>query len=224
MRSTQVNTERQPATGVPTAVDLKLEVIAIPVSDVDRAKAFYGGLGWTLDADFMIGKDFRAVQLTPPGSPCSIHLATTGVPGSAKGMFLVVSDIDAARKDLVAHGTEVSDVFHFDSDHHPVPGPGPQGQSYVSYASFKDPDGNQWVIQEINRRLPGRGLSLDVATLTELFQETEQRHGAYEPTAPKHHWSGWYAAYVVARERGRTPDEAANEATLHIEGALAAQG
>src|SRR5204863_798695 len=122
-------------------LDLKLEVISLPVSDVDRAKAFYENLGWTLDADFMVGKNFRAVQLTPPGSRCSIHLATTGVPGSAKGMFLVVSDIDAARKDLVAHGTEVSDVFHFDSDHHPVPGPGPEGQTYVSYATSTDPDG-----------------------------------------------------------------------------------
>ena len=119
MSSTQVSTERQPATGVPTAtVDLKLEVIAIPVSDVDRAKAFYAGLGWTVDADFMVGKDFRAVQLTPPGSPCSIHLSTAAVPGSAQGMFLVVSDIEAARKELIARGVDVSEVFHFDGDHH----------------------------------------------------------------------------------------------------------
>ncbi len=204
-------------------VDLKLEVVAIPVSDVDRAKAFYGGLGWRLDADFMIGKDFRAVQLTPPGSPCSIHLNTTAVPGSAKGMFLVVSDIEAARRQLIARGADVSDVFHFDGDHHPVPGLGPEGQPYAWYASFNDPDGNQWVVQEVTTRLPGRGLSLDVTTLTELFQETEKRHGTYEPTAPKHHWSGWYAAYVVARERGRTPDEAAGDAVLHVEGSLAAQ-
>lgn len=201
-------------------VDLKLEAVAIPVSDIDRAKAFYGGLGWRLDADFMIGKEFRAVQLTPPGSPCSIHLDPTGVPGSAKGMFLVVSDIEAARKDLIARGASVSDIFHFDGDRHPVPGPGPEGQSYVSYASLKDPDGNQWVIQEVKTRLPGRGLILDVATLTDLLRETETHHGDYEPTAPKHHWSGWYAAYVVARERGRTPDEAVRDATLHIEGTL----
>ena len=209
-------------TQVPGAatVDLKLEAVAIPVSDVDRAKAFYGSLGWTLDADFMIGKDFRAVQLTPPGSPCSIHLVTTAVPGSAKGMFLVVSDIEAARKEIIARGVEVSDVFHFDGDRHPVPGLGPEGQSYVSYATFNDPDGNQWVLQEVKTRLPGRGLSLDVATLTELLRETEKRHGDYEPTAPKHHWSAWYAAYVVARERGRTPDEAVRDATLHIEGTL----
>jgi catechol 2,3-dioxygenase-like lactoylglutathione lyase family enzyme len=225
MSSTQVSTEQQTATDVSTVamVDFKLEAIPIPVSDVDRAKAFYGGLGWKLDADFMVGKDFRAVQLTPPGSACSIHLSTTAVPGSAQGMFLVVSDIDAARKALIARGVDVSEVFHFDGEHRPVPGPDPNLPSYGSYASFGDPDGNRWVLQQVTTRLPGRGLSLDVATLTDLFQETEKRHGAYEPTAPKHHWSGWYAAYVVARERGKTADEAAKEATLHIEGALAAQ-
>ena len=179
MSNTQVSTEQPRAARIPAAatVDLKLEVIAIPVSDVDRAKAFYGGLGWTVDADFMVGKDFRAVQLTPPGSPCSIHLSTTAVPGSAQGMFLVVSDIEAARKELIAHGADVSEVFHFDGDHRPVPGPDPKLPSYGSYASFSDPDGNRWVLQQVTTRLPGRGLSNDVATLTELFQETEQRHG-----------------------------------------------
>src|SRR5678816_2739776 len=114
MSSPQGRTERQPAPGVGTAtsVDLKLEAIPIPVSDVDRAKAFYEGLGWRLDADFMVGKDFRAVQLTPPGSPCSIHLNTTAVPGSAQGMFLVVSDIAAARNELTVRGVDVSAVFH----------------------------------------------------------------------------------------------------------------
>ena len=223
MSSTQPSNEE--ATSIPkvATVDLKLEAVAIPVSDVDRAKAFYGNLGWTLDADFKIGKDFRAVQLTPPGSPCSIHLVTTAVPGSAKGMFLVVSDIQAARTELIARGVDVSDVFHFDGDHRPVPGMGPKGQSYVSYASFNDPDGNQWVLQEIKKRLPGRGLSLDLTTLTELLREAETRHGAYEPTAPKHHWSGWYAAYVVASARGKTPDEAAKDAAHHIASRLAAQ-
>ena len=226
MSSTQVSPEQQATNRVPIAatVDLKLEAIPIPVSDVDRAKAFYEGLGWRLDADFMVGKDFRAVQLTPPGSPCSIHLSTTAVPGSAQGMLLVVSDIEAARNELIKRGVNVSAVFHFDGDHRPVPGPDPKLPSYGSYASFSDPDGNRWVVQQVTMRLPGRGLSNDVATLTELLQETEKRHGTYEPTAPKHHWSGWYAAYVVARERGRTPDEAANDATLHIEGAPAAQG
>src|SRR5262245_24283645 len=202
-------------------VETKLEVVAIPVSDVDRAKRFYEGLGWKLDADFLIGKSFRAVQLTPPGSQCSIHLATNGVPGSAQGTFLVVNDMEAARKELAAHGADVSATFHFDGDHQPAPGPDPEGRSYFSYASFKDPDGNQWVLQEIKSRLPGRGLSWDLATLTELLREAEKHHGAYEPTAPKHHWSGWYGAYVMARERGQTPEEAVKEATRHIEGALA---
>ncbi len=217
MSSTQMSNEH--ATQIPSTatVDLKLEVVAIPVSDVDRAKAFYGSLGWTLDADFMIGKDFRAVQLTPPGSPCSIHLSTTAVPGSAQGMFLVVSDIEAARKELIGRGVDVSEVFHFDGDHQVVPGPGPKGQPYNSYASFSDPDGNRWVVQEVTTRLPGRGLSNDVPTVTELLREAETRHGEYEPTAPKHHWSGWYAAYILAREQGKTPEEAVKKATLNIE-------
>ena len=214
MSSTQTSTEHPTA----ATVDLKLEVVAIPVADIDRAKAFYGTLGWTVDADFMVGKDFRAVQLTPPGSPSSIHLDPTGVPGSAHGMFLVVSDIEAARRELIARGADVSDVFHFDGEHHPVPGPDPQGPSYRSFASFSDPDGNRWVLQQVNARLPGRGLSNDLATLTDLLRDAEEHHGQYEPTAPKHHWSGWYAAYVLAREQGKTPEEAVKVATLHIEG------
>jgi catechol 2,3-dioxygenase-like lactoylglutathione lyase family enzyme len=226
MSSTQASTEQQPATGVPTAatVDLKLEVVVIPVSDVDRAKRFYEGLGWRLDGEFTNGPDWRAVQMTPPGSPCSIHFGkgiTTAAPGSVKNLYLVVSDMGAARRELVARGADVSEPFHFNSiGGSPEPGPHPQNATYMTYASFSDPDGNSWLLQEISTRFPGRGFSnLDVPALTELLQETEQRHGAYEPTAPKHHWSGWYAAYVVARERGRTPDEAAKEATFHIEGA-----
>lgn len=203
----------------PATVDLKLEVMAIPVSDVDRAKRFYEGLGWGLDADFMVGKTFRAVQLTPPGSPCSIHLSTTAVPGSAQGMFLVVTDIEAARQDLVAHGAEVSPPFHFDGEHQPVPGLDPEGQSYRSYATFKDPDGNQWVLQEIKTRLPGRGLGGDVATLTELLREAEDRHGDYQANSPKHHWSEWYAAYIVARQRGRTPEQAVADGAQHVDAA-----
>ena len=212
-----IETSREPATRTAT-VDLKLEVVAIPVADIDRAKAFYGKLGWTVDADFMVGKDFRAVQLTPPGSPSSIHLDPTGVPGSAHGMFLVVSDLEGARRELIARGADVSDVFHFDGEHHPVPGPDPQGASYGSFASFSDPDGNRWVLQQVTARLPGRGLSNDLATLTDLLRDAEAHHGQYEPTAPKHHWSGWYAAYVLAREQGKTPEEAVKVATLHIEG------
>ena len=140
-------------------------------------------------------------------------------------MFLVVSDLEAARRDLIARGANVTEGFHFDGDHRAVPGPDAERPSYGSYASFTDPDGNNWVLQQVKTRLPGRGLSLDVETLTELFQKkTEGRHGTYEPTAPKHHWSGFHAAYVVARERGfPIPDEAAKDATLHIEGALAAR-
>jgi catechol 2,3-dioxygenase-like lactoylglutathione lyase family enzyme len=218
-----MSTNAASVTGITNAgpVETKLEVVAIPVSDVDRAKRFYQGLGWTLDADFMVGKEFRAVQLTPPGSQCSIHLATAGVPGSAQGTFLVVSDLEAARRDLTAHGANVSEVFHFDGDHHSVPGADSKGDSYLSYASFSDPDGNRWVLQQIKSRLPGRGLPNDVTTLTELLREAETRHGQYEPTAPKHHWSDWYAAFVLAREQGRTSDEAVRDATIRVEGNLA---
>jgi catechol 2,3-dioxygenase-like lactoylglutathione lyase family enzyme len=209
-----------------TTTDLKLEVVVIPVSDVDRAKRFYEGLGWRLDADFTNGPNWRGVQMTPPGSACSIQFGkglTKAVPGSVQGTFLVVDDIEAARAELIAKGANVSEPFHLtEVGGTPIPGRDPEGRSYFSYASFTDPDGNSWLLQEIKTRFPGRGFSnLDVASMTELLRETEQRHGQYEPTAPKHHWSGWYAAYVVARQRGRTPDEAAKDATLHIENALA---
>ena len=209
-------------------IDLKLEVVVIPVSDVDRAKRFYEGLGWRLDADFPGPGTWRVVQFTPPGSPCSIHFGngvTTAAPGSFKNLYLVVSDMEAARADLLGHGADVSGAFHFASfGGAPVPGPEPSGRSYGTLASFSDPDGNSWLLQEIKTRLPGRGLSnLDVETLTELLREAEQAHGKYEPTAPKHHWSGWYAAYVVARERGKSSDDAVKEATLNIEGALPAE-
>jgi catechol 2,3-dioxygenase-like lactoylglutathione lyase family enzyme len=199
---------------------MKLEVVVLPVSDVDRAKAFYERLGWRLDADFT-GEGWRAVQLTPPGSPSSIHFGTgvtTAAPGSVQGLFLVVDDIDAARADLIAKGANVSETFHYPGILGPrLPGPDPDRRSYSSYASFSDPDGNSWVLQEVKERFPGRGLSIDVATLTELLREAEIGHGRYEATAPKHHWSGWYAAYVVARERGRTAEEAAQDAALHME-------
>jgi catechol 2,3-dioxygenase-like lactoylglutathione lyase family enzyme len=226
MSSTPISNEHATSAGM---VDLKLEVVVIPVSDVDRAKRFYEGLGWRLDVDFAIGEDWRGLQMTPPGSRCSIIFGkgvTTAVPGSAQGLFLVVDDIDAARAELIAHGASVSETFHFEGPLHVtgteghVPGRDPEGQSYRSWASFSDPDGNGWLLQEVTTRLPGRGLSLEVATLTELLRETEKHHGEYEPTAPKHHWSEWYAAYIVARERGRTPDVAAKEAVLHIEGGL----
>jgi catechol 2,3-dioxygenase-like lactoylglutathione lyase family enzyme len=211
---------------------MKFEAVVIPVSDVDRAKGFYSKLGWRLDADFHFDNGFRIVQLTPPGSGCSVQFGaniTTAAPGSAQGLYLAVSDIDAARDDLVARGIDVSDVFHAgtpgaqfqpEGTRGRVKGPAPDHATYSSFATFNDPDGNGWLFQEVTTRLPGRGLSnLDVATLTELLQEAEMHHGEYEPTAPKHHWSGWYAAYIVARQEGKTPEEAAKDGKAHIEGA-----
>jgi catechol 2,3-dioxygenase-like lactoylglutathione lyase family enzyme len=208
-------------------VDMKFEVIVIPVADVDRSKAFYMKLGWRLDADFPFDNGFRVVQFTPPGSGCSVQFGTkitTAAPGSAQGLYLIVSQVEAARKELVARGVEVSEVFHAlkpgaqfrPESNGRVSGPDPGHRSYFSFATFSDPDGNTWLFQEITTR----GLSnLDVSTLTELLRETEQHHGEYEPTAPKHHWSGWYAAYIVARQDGKTPEEAAKLGKLHIEGA-----
>jgi len=213
-------------------VDIKLEVVVIPVSDVDRAKRFYASLGWRLDADFAFDNGFRVVQFTPLGSGCSVQFGTkitSAAPGSAQGLYLVVSDVDAARNDLLAHGAKVSEVFHpatpgaqfqRDGTSGRVSGPAPDHASYRSFATFSDPDGNGWLLQEVRTRLPGRGLSnMDVPTLTELLRETEKHHGEYEPTAPKHHWSGWYAAYIVARQNGKTPEDAAKDAKLHVEGA-----
>jgi len=232
MSSTPMSNAR--AAQVPSAgkVEMKLEVVVIPVSDVDRAKRFYGSLGWRLDADFAFDNGFRVVQFTPPGSGCSVQFGTniaSAAPGSAQGLYLIVSEIEAARDELVARGAGISEVFHAgtpgaqfqrDGTSGRLSGPAPDRASYRTFASFSDPDGNSWLLQEIKTRLPGRGLSnSDVATLTDLLRETEERHGKYEPTAPKHHWSGWYAAYIVARERGKAPEEAAKDAALHMEGA-----
>ena len=212
-------------------VDMKFEAVVIPVRDVDRSKDFYTKLRWRLDADFRFDNGFRVVQFTPPGSGCSVQFGTKmtlAAPGSAQGLYLIVSDVEAARKDLVAHDVEVSEVFHtgtpgaqFQIDGSGrISGPAPGHATYNSFATFRDPDGNGWLLQEVTTRLPGRGLgTLDVATLTELLQEAEKHHGEYEPTAPKHHWSDWYAAYMVARQEGKTPEEAAKEGKLHIEGA-----
>lgn len=226
MSTTEMRDEYPAQISSAEATDAKLEVVVIPVSDVDRAKTFYMSLGWRLDADFAAGGDWRVVQLTPPGSACSVMFGTgvtTTAPGSVQGLLLIVDDIAAARAELFGKGVEVSPVFHFQGGSLHVtgtkgrePGPDPEGQSYRSWASFSDPDGNGWFLQEIKTRLPGRGFSSDVATLTELLRDAEQHHGAYEATAPKHHWSGWYAAYIIARQRGKTPDEAAEEAGLHM--------
>jgi catechol 2,3-dioxygenase-like lactoylglutathione lyase family enzyme len=223
---------KEPVSGATAAkVDMKFEVIVIPVADVDRSKAFYTKLGWRLDADFPFDNGFRVVQFTPPGSGCSVQFGTkitTAAPGSAQGLYLIVSNLEAARQELVASGVEVSEVFHAlkpgaqfrPESNGRVSGADPAHRSYSSFATFNDPDGNSWLFQEITTRLPGRGPgNLDVSALTELLVETEQHHGEYEPTAPKHHWSGWYAAYIVARQDGKAPEEAAKLAELHIEGA-----
>jgi catechol 2,3-dioxygenase-like lactoylglutathione lyase family enzyme len=152
-------------------LDMKLEVVVIPVSDVDRAKEFYGRLGWRLDADYDNGKDFRVIQFTPPGSGCSVIFGrnvTGAAPGSAQGLYLIVADIEAARGDLRRRGIQVSEAFHGAGDAYAGPdepyllgrirvnGPDPERRSYRSFASFNDPDGNGWLLQEVTRRLPGR--------------------------------------------------------------------
>ena len=159
MTLTKVRSQTETRTPTAQSVDMKLEVVVIPVSDVDRAKRFYGSLGWRLDGDFVKGDAFRGVQFTPPESSCSIHFGrgiTSAVPGSAQGLFLVVSDIEAARADLVARGVEVSEVFHRAVGEAPKSGTDPERRSYASYGTFSDPDGNSWLLQEVTARLPGR--------------------------------------------------------------------
>ena len=197
---------------------MKLEVVVLPVADVDRAKEFYTRLGWRLDADFATGPDFRVVQVTPPGSDCSVIFGTgltSAAPGSADGLQLVVSDIEAARAELEGRGTQVSEVFHDAGGvfHHAgdtarVPGPAPDRTSYGSFASFSDPDGNGWMLQEITKRLPGR-VGTDVATLATLLHETAEHHDPFEKAAAPHDWWDWYAAYLDARLQG-SPSEEAN--------------
>jgi catechol 2,3-dioxygenase-like lactoylglutathione lyase family enzyme len=212
-------------------MDMKFEVTVIPVADVDRSKEFYTKLGWRLDADFPFDNGFRVVQFTPPGSGCSVQFGTkmtASAPGSAQGLYLIVSDVEAARKDLAARGIEVSEVFHpgtpgaqFEIEGGGrISGPAPEHVTYGSFATFRDPDGNGWLFQEVTTRLRGRGLgNLDVATLTELLQEAEKHHGEYELTAPKHHWSDFYAAYIVARQGGKTPEEEAKDGKINVKGA-----
>jgi catechol 2,3-dioxygenase-like lactoylglutathione lyase family enzyme len=192
-------------------VDLKLEVVTIPVSDIDRAKEFYGGLGWRLDADFKHNGD-RAVQFTPPGSQCSIHFSKNGKPGSAQGLFLVVTDIEAAHGELVGRGVEVSEVFHFANAPLPfggrVSGIAPGHISYGSYATFKDPDGNGWVLQEITTRLPGRVAGdttyASIADLAQALRRASAAHGEHEKRTGEYdeNWPDWYAAYMVAEQSG----------------------
>jgi catechol 2,3-dioxygenase-like lactoylglutathione lyase family enzyme len=204
-------------------IDMKLEVVVIPVSDVDRAKAFYEKLGWRLDIDYVANEDHRVVQFTPPGSEASIHIGkgiTSAAPGSAQNLYLIVFDIEKLRSDLIGRGIDVSEVFHHDGLLGPqVSGPDPKRGSYASFASFKDPDGNGWLLQEITTRLPGRewNLTQDVAAVAKLLHETEQHHGPYEKTHAKHDWWDWYASYLSARQNGQTAEESALAAGRYME-------
>ena len=217
-------------------VDMKLEVVMLGVSDVDRAKAFYENLGWRTDIDITAGDEFRGVQMTPHNSEASIIFGkgiTSAKPGSARSLVLAVDDIDAARDDLIARGVKVSEVFHYargpfnDGGENPrVGGRDPQGRSYFSFASFEDPDGNGWLLQEIQTRFPGRewkstrAQAPDVATLAELLRETSEHHDHYEKTHAEHHWWDWYAPYLSARQNGSSPEEAAAAADRHMEEVL----
>ena len=216
-------------------LDMKLEVVLLGVSDVDRAKTFYENLGWRLDIDIAAG-DFRGVQMTPHNSEASIIFGrgiTSAKPGSAHSLVLAVDDIDAARDDLIARGVVVSEIFHYvggpfnNAVKNPrVSGRDPQNRSYFSFASFEDPDGNGWLLQEIKSRLPGRewkstrAIAVDVATLAELLRETSEHHDRYEKTHAKHHWWDWYAPYLSARQNGSSPEEAAAAADRYMEEVL----
>jgi catechol 2,3-dioxygenase-like lactoylglutathione lyase family enzyme len=198
-------------------VDLKLEVVGIPVADVERAKAFYEKkLGWRLDADFKQDGE-HVVQVTPPGSPCSVHFGThitSSPPGSAQQLWLIVSDIQAARAELVARGVDVSEVFHFAGWNRLDPkgrlsGPAPNRQTYASFVSFGDPDGNGWLLQEITARLPGRidtGITsfASAADLAAAFRRAETAHGEHEKRLGQRdaEWPEWYAAYMIAEQAG----------------------
>jgi catechol 2,3-dioxygenase-like lactoylglutathione lyase family enzyme len=216
MSTTAIRTQDATTDARVGKVATKLEAITIPVSDVDRAKAFYGGLGWRLDADFTSVSD-HVVQFTPPGSQCSIHFGTnlsTAAPGSAQGLLLIVSDIQAARAELMRRGVEVSEVFHFAGWNRVAPdarvsGPAPDRQSYASFVSFSDPDGNGWLLQEITTRLRGRidpgAISFGSAgDLARAFRRAEAAHGEHEKRTGQRdaNWPEWYAAYMVAEQAG----------------------
>ncbi len=219
------STDASPSTSiqVPEAgtIDMKLEVVTLPVSDVDRAKRFYQSLGWRLDADIVRGDAFRAVQLTPPHSDCSVAFGkglTTDEPGSVQRLLLAVDDVDAAREPTsLAGASRSARSSTWAGDR--VPGPDQAGRSYQTYASFSDPDGNGWLLQEIKTRLPGREWedpATDISALAGLLHETAQHHDPYEKSHAPHNWWDWYAAYFHARERGRTPDEASQAAGRYM--------
>jgi catechol 2,3-dioxygenase-like lactoylglutathione lyase family enzyme len=217
-----------------TIMNMKLEVVIVPVSDVDRAKAFYEKLGFRLDID-IVSENFRGIQFTPPRSEASIIFGkevTSAKSGSAE-LVLAVDDVDAARDELIGRGVNVSEVFHYaagpfnNTVKNPrVAGRDPEGRSYFSFVSFEDPDGNRWLLQEITTRLPGREWEstrageIDVAAVAKLLHETEQRHGAYEKTHAKHNWWDWYASYLNARQNGSSPEQAASAATRYMDEVL----
>jgi len=211
---------------------MKLEVVVLGVSDVDRAKTFYENLGWRCDIDIAAG-GFRAVQITPYNSGASIIFGkgiTSAQPGAVQSLTLAVDDIDAALEDLATRGVDVSEVFHYAAgpfnsavENPQTSGRDPENRSYFSFASFKDPDGNGWLLQEIKDRLPGREWKLprkevtDVATLADLLHETAEHHDQYEKTHAKHDWWDWYASYLSARQNGNGQREAAAAADRYME-------
>ncbi|MBE9159887.1 VOC family protein [Nodosilinea sp. LEGE 06152] len=214
--------------------NMKLEVVVFTVSDVERTKAFYENLGWRLDIDIAAG-GYRNVHVTPPHSDTSIIFGkgvTSNDPGSVQNLVLAVDDLDAAREDLVARGVNVSEIFHYAGgpfnnavENPRVSGRDPEGRSYFSFASFEDPDGNLWLIQEVTTRFPGRlwdSPQADVATLADLLRETAERHDSYEKTHAEHDWWNWYAPYLSARQTGNSPEEAAAAADRYMEKALPA--
>ena len=213
--NTQVRSKPEINPSRARGIDLKLEVVAIPVSDIDRAKQFYSRLGWRLDADFVGGDNFRGVQFTAPGSPASIHFGkgvTSAAPGSAQGLFLVVSDIEAARAELVGRGVDVGEIFHVAGPGHPpIPGPDPERRSYFSYVSFRDPDGNTWLLQEVTARFPGRvdanqTTFSSVADLASALRRAAAAHGEHEKRTGGRYdenWPDWYAEYLVAEQVGK---------------------
>jgi catechol 2,3-dioxygenase-like lactoylglutathione lyase family enzyme len=222
--TTQVGSKTAVETPSARTLDMKLEIIVIPVSDVDRGKAFYASLGWRLDADFAAGDDFRVIQFTPPGSGCSVIFGknvTAAAPGSAQGLYLVVSDIKAARDELLRRGIKVSEVFHGASGvyagtdepylfgRHRVSGPDAEHGSYRSFASFSDPDGNGWLFQEVTTRLPGRvdangTIFASSSELAAALRRAEAAHGEHEKKLGHRDedWPSWYAAYMVAEQAG----------------------
>ena len=219
MSTTQQDTATATQAPGVNAIPARLEVTTLPVADVDRAKAFYQRLGWRLDIDFKPTPDTRGVQFTPPGSQASIQFGqgtTTMEPGSLQGLFLVVDDIVAARDDLIARGVEVGEIWHIEPGKGRVSGLDPQRRSYFSRASFADPDGNTWILQEITERLPGRVEMHDSGALAQLLFETARRHGAFEAVAPPHDWWDWYGAYMDARQHGAIQEEAAKAADRYM--------